>query len=143
MAKSFYNYEHSSNLFSIDVEVLLEGEIKGLPFKGFADIIGKDYVADLKSCNDASPEKFSRDAYNLQYHLQAAIYLELTGKDRYYVIAVESSAPFNVAVYEMDFEMITSGRKMLYELIEKFKNWDGLPETYSQKIELLSLPRWA
>jgi len=28
-------------------------------------------------------------------------------------------------------------------LIEKFKEWDGMPETYSQKIELLTLPAWA
>ena len=143
MAKAFYDYEHSSYLISTDVEVLLEGEIKGLPFKGYADIVGMDYIADVKTCQDASPEKFARDAYNLQYHLQAAIYCELTGKDRYYIIAVESSAPYNVAVYEMDFEMITAGKKLLYDLIEKFKDWDGLPETYSQKIELLSLPRWA
>lgn len=143
MSGSFYGYEHSRTIITEDVEVFLEGEIQGLPFRGYADIIGDDYVADLKSCQDASPEKFARDAYNMNYHLQAAIYCELTGKDRYYMIAVESSAPFNIAVYEMEFQMITAGRKLLYELIEKFKNWDGMPETYSQKIELLTLPNWA
>jgi exodeoxyribonuclease VIII len=143
MAKAFYNYEHSSSLLSMDVEQHIEGKIQGIDFRGYADIVGDNYIADLKSCQDASPDKFIRDAFNMDYHLQAAIYLELTGKERYYIIAVESSAPYNVAVYEMSFEMITAGRKKLYELIEKFKEWDGMPETYSTKIELLTLPAWA
>ena len=143
MSSAFYSYEHSRAIITDDVEIFLEGEIQGLAFRGYADIIGSDYVADLKSCQDASPEKFARDAYNMNYHLQAAIYCELTGKDRYYMIAVESSAPYNIAVYEMDFEMISRGKVLLYELIEKFKQWDGMPETYSTKIELLTLPAWA
>ncbi len=143
MSEGFYGYEHSASLITNEVEEHIKGKIEGLEFHGYADIVGDYFIADLKSCQDASPDKFMRDAFNYDYDLQAAIYLELTKKDRYYVIPIESSAPYNVAVYEMSQEMIEAGRKKLFQLIEKFKEWDGMPETYSQKIELLTLPAWA
>jgi hypothetical protein len=37
-------------------------------------------AVDIKTTTDASPEGFRRQASNFDYHLQAAIYTQLTGR---------------------------------------------------------------
>ncbi len=119
------------------------GEIAGMRFRAFADILSPNFVADLKSCQDASPEGFMRAAFNQDYHLQAAIYRELFGCPRFFWIAAESSSPWNVQIYEQSEEAALLSRDRLYRLIERFKDWDGQPEGYSSRILHLDLPRWA
>lgn len=123
-------------------QVELTGEIGGIQFRGFADAIG-DAVIDLKTTVNASPDFFQRQSYNLKYHLQAAIYLELSGKSDYFIIAVEKDEPFNCQVYALSNDLIQAGRELLYDGIEKFKRWNGEPEGYTPHVELLDLPRWA
>lgn len=119
------------------------GEIAGMRFRAFADILSSNFVADLKSCQDASPEGFMRAAFNQDYHLQAAIYRELFGCPRFFWIAAESSSPWNVQIYEQSEDAALLSRDRLYRLIERFKDWDGQPEGYSSRILHLDLPRWA
>jgi len=125
-----------------EFEYEVKGEINGFPFLGYADILSKNYIYDLKTCQDASPNKFQRDAASLQYHLQGAIYRELLGLP-FRWIAVETSDPFNVQVYEQDEESYKRERDRLYQLVESFKEWDGEPREYSDKVLTLTLPPWA
>lgn len=125
-----------------DRQVELTGKIGGITFRGFADAIG-DAVIELKTTKDASPNFFMRQAYNLKYHLQTAIYLELSGKSDYFIIAVEKDAPYNCQVYALSKDLIQAGRELLYDGIEKIKQWNGQPEGYSPHVQLLDLPRWA
>jgi exodeoxyribonuclease VIII len=123
-------------------QVELTGEIARIPFRGFADAIG-DAVIDLKTTVNSSPDFFQRQSYNLQYHLQAAVYLELTGKSDYFIIAVEKEAPYNCQVYALSKDAIQAGRELMYYGIQKFKEWNGEPEGYSANVEILDLPKWA
>jgi hypothetical protein len=77
------------------------------------------------------------------YHLQAAVYCELTGYNDFYIVAVENKAPYNVQVYRLDLEAISEGKKLLNSLIDNFLIWDGQPQGYSDKVEILELPKWA
>ena len=122
----------------------VHGEINGVLFKGIIDIEGGSYIADLKTCRDASPVQFSKDADSFGYHLQAAIYTHLTGKE-FYWIAVESEAPFNCAVYWQDDEDREKATEYLYHLIQKFKDWDGEPHRhpYGEEVIRLNLPPWS
>ena len=123
-------------------EVPVDGELYGFPFKGVADAIGGGVVIDLKTCQDASPDGFRRAASNFDYHLQAAIYTMLTDSNRFYWIAVETAAPFNVAVYQPTPESLDAADAYLRQLIERFNEWDGEPVGYGENIYELDLPPW-
>ena len=124
-------------------EVEKFGVIHGERFKAIADMVGDTWVADLKTCADASPEGFMRAAHNLDYHLQAAIYRAVFGVSDFYWIAAETSAPFNVQVYKQSEEAKLFSDRKLYNLVQAYQRWDGNPQGYSSQILALDLPRWA
>lgn len=107
-------------------------------------------VADLKTTKDASPRGFKQSVANFAYHKQAAWYLhgleQATGKrpDQFIFICVESTAPYAVAVYAADAEMIERGHDQAMRDLAKLavcKAADHWP-SYSEQIETLSLPAW-
>lgn len=122
-------------------EVPVEGDIEGVQFKGVVDALGDRYAVDIKTTSDASPEAFRRQASQLDYHLQAAIYTQLTGKT-FKWIAVESAPPYNVAVYEPTIDSMDAADAYLRNLIADFIVWDGQPVGYGENIYELDLPPW-
>jgi hypothetical protein len=123
-------------------EQTIADELYGIPFKGIADAIGGGAVIDLKTCQDASPDGFRRSASNFDYHLQAAIYTMLTDSNRFYWIAVEAAAPYNVAVYKPTHDSLAAAKEYLSQLVERFRKWDGEPVGYGENIYELDLPPW-
>lgn len=115
----------------------------GMPFKGIADAVGQNFVVDLKTTLDASPEGFMKTAYNMGYHEQAAAYKALFAKSRFYWIAVEKNNPFNVAVYLQSERAGNLGWERLKTGIELFKAWDGTAGSYSNEVTTLEMPSWA
>lgn len=88
----------------------------GLLMKGRIDLFNVDsqkrgVIADIKTCDDASPGEFARSVRKWQYHRQAAYYMDLTKAVSFFFIAVEKSAPHAVAVYELDDRAIEAGRE--------------------------------
>jgi hypothetical protein len=109
-----------------------------------------DCIADLKTCQDASPEGFGRAAANFGYVLSAAHYLDgyqvLTGRRvPFYVIAVEVAPPHLVAVYEFPPDWLADAAhrvahaRQIYAECESSGDWPG----YSPAITTLPRPRWA
>ena len=106
-----------------------------IPYKGYVDMIGKDFIADIKTCADAG-DRFARDLKYNDYKMQAAMYLTGNGSTHknYYIIAIEKSSPFNVQVYQLSDDLLESGYKKYRYLNEKYKNWNGKPGSYSNEI---------
>ena len=107
-------------------------------------------VVDLKTTKDASLRGFKQSVANFRYHVQAGWYLhgleQATGKrpDQFIFICVESTAPYAVAVYAADAEMIERGHDEAMRDLAKLavcKAADHWP-SYSEQIEPLSLPGW-
>ena len=108
-------------------------------------------LTDLKTCQDASQDAFSRDSARYGYDVQAAYYLtgasRATGDDYqdFLFVCVEKEPPFCVAVYRADSEMVNAGRQKIRPLIELYNQclnsnqWPGYPD----QVVDLSLPRWA
>lgn len=109
-------------------------------------------LVDVKTtAKGASADAFSRTIHNFGYHFQAAYYLRgvslVTGEqyDDFIFIAVETEAPYLVAVYQLDREVISLAWEKieylldLYALCKRTNNWPG----YSEIIETITLPRWA
>lgn len=109
-------------------------------------------VADVKTCRDASPDGFGRDAANLFYHAQAGHYTSggqhLIGDpaiDSFVFIAAESEPPHAVACYRVDDASMAAGMHHAdiaysrYQEAARTGKWGF----YADTIETLALPRWA
>ena len=105
---------------------------------------------DLKTTADATPEGFAKSVASYGYHRQQAFYSEAIkqtyGEEfRFLFAVVETSEPFNAAVYELDAASVDAGRQeinlLLDELERRTRDNDWTPE-YSKGIVPLTLPRW-
>lgn len=103
-------------------------------------------VVDLKTTTDASPAAFARSVATFRYHVQASHYLAgLHGAERFVFIAVEKTAPYAVAVYELDAAAMAAGdelRQRDMRIIADCRattDWPG----YGDDCQALSLPSWA
>ena len=110
-------------------ELELNWKHKEVNFKGFADILttyeGKQCVVDIKTTTDAG-KRFERDLYYNDYKMQLAMYQDQFGKYcEAYIIAIETTTPFNVQVYKLDDSLLFKGWMDYDYLTEKFKEWDG------------------
>lgn len=107
-------------------------------------------IIDLKTTEDASPAGFRKSIANWRYHVQAAWYLngieQATGTrpNQFIFICVEKKAPFAVAVYAADAEMIQIGNEAAARDLDVLATckaagaWPG----YSDQIETINLPSW-
>jgi len=113
-------------------------------------LTNKGVVVDYKTTLDASPAGFAKSVVNFGYHRQAALYLDvarLAGIEvgKFLFICVEKSAPYLVAVYELEESAIELGRKLNNKALSDYSialdrgEWKG----YSDNIEILKLPAWA
>jgi hypothetical protein len=140
---------------AICVEKHLKWEMDGVKFHGYADIIGSDYIADLK-ITDNEPKKIQRWVMDNLYHMQLAMYSEAVfpGRDMTnYLITVDPNSPRGVVVYELSREMMEDGLKQAQLEITMFKiwykDWDGesTPRSYDfyereNEPMILELPNW-
>lgn len=109
-------------------------------------------IVDIKTCNDASADGFSRTIATLGYDVQAAFYQDgikaLTGRTvPFYFIAVEKEPPYAVACYEASAAMIEVGRDKYRGALQLLK-WcqtEGRWPSYQPngEVETINLPRWA
>lgn len=108
------------------------------------------YIADLKTCQDASPEGFSKAIYQFGYHISAALYLDganQVGKEitDFIFICVETSAPYLTAIYSLSEEAIEIGRRDYREALRQLKQcikadrWAGYNDDEPTEI---TLPQW-
>ena len=110
-----------------------------------------DLIVDLKTCDDASFDKFNETAYKFKYHWQKRWYLEginaLTEKIFDFIfVAIEKEEPYGINVYtkfgaflEQDAIYNINRCKQIYSNCLKSDNW---PVYEEQEYDLLG-PKWA
>lgn len=151
-ANSFTKHEPAIKLFSerIEVEKKIRFDFMGLPFVGYIDAIGFNFIFDIKMVQSSQGAIFQREAYNRMLHLQAAIY-SITNIDKdFYFVACEKQSPYNVNVFKADAEFIEKGISELTRLCDGFTRCLDLKQ-FTQGYEFwqdedictLSLPKWA
>jgi len=95
-----------------------------MPMRGIIDGIAPDFMLDIKTCMDANPYKFQRDAWNMNYHRQAAIYLDSDHSILdFYFIAIEKDAPYGVSVHKVTNSMLDKGREIYLDQLIEYKAW--------------------
>jgi hypothetical protein len=124
----------------------------GVKCYGTPDLIvpGLGIIADVKSCRDASEHGFGRAIAQMDYHIQAAYYLDgwrASGGAlcEWLWLAVEVEPPYLCAVYAASDAMLDAGRTQYRRDLTRWREcveadrWPGYPE----QIKTLDLPRWA
>jgi hypothetical protein len=129
-------------------------EMSGLECKARVDSVvefgDKLLALDLKTTNDASPAGFAKSLANYGYAAQDAFYtdgFEAIGRPLhlFLFVAVEKTAPYLCAVYQVDGPSRAKGRATNREALRAYRDaleedrWPG----YSEDIETISLPKWA
>jgi hypothetical protein len=97
----------------------------GRASRGTVDVLGSDYIAELKTTRCAEPERFRRDAIFRAYHAQLAWYWDgviASGRGTVtsaYIIAVESATPYPVTVMRLTDRAIDQGRRLCRLWLER------------------------
>lgn len=154
MARSVLEHPPAVRWLTGDKEVSAWGKdpVTGVLRRARFDCLGPDFIGDLKSTRDASPEAFTRDVVNFRYQMQAAWYLDLAeslGHPAlgFAFVAVEKKPPYFPAVYELDEEALDLGRALNRHALDKYAvcretgSWPGY--SGDQPWRTLSLPAYA
>ena len=118
--------------------------------KARLDWLCGDVFVDLKSTRDAEPRAFGRTFERLAYHGQFAFYrrgLIACGHRPadVYAIAVESEAPHDVMVYQVDEDVLAAGDLLVHDYLHRVRQcrsnrrWPGR----DQGVQSLEFPAWA
>ena len=118
----------------------------------------KHLIVDLKTCQDASVDGFTRNAAEYDMHIQAAFYADLLSKIEgegreftFIFIAQEKKAPYAFNIFEASQQFISQGRYEYEHLLQLYKyctdnnKWPGYQVFCQNKygINELKLPPWA
>lgn len=120
------------------------------------DYVSKYGIVDLKTCQDASPEAFGRDAAKLKYLIQAALYTDVVNAFRggdelpFFFLAQEKTAPYVPQMYRVPSFLIEAGRAQYQDVLRAlftaqttdiWSAYEGLEA--NDGIRDLAFPIWA
>lgn len=128
-------------------------KVKGLDIacKMRCDLLTMDgkVIVDLKTTQDSEQEAFSKKFFSLGYWMQAAHYIATARAaglpvERFIFIAVESSPPFSVALYELDDKSLQKAFQIRQRLLETLADCiaSGKYPSHSKGISRLTMPNW-
>lgn len=109
-------------------------------------------IVDGKTTEDASADGFPRSAWNYEYHLQAAFYVDgfqqvvgTKAPPAFLFLCQEKARPYATAVYSASDDLLQYGRKLYRAALdvlaqcERTNQWPGYPTTVAPMV----LPAWA
>lgn len=144
------NYAAMQLLEGTRREETIRWTIDGIACKARLDAVGPFLLIDVKTIREL--ERFERDAARLLYHGQFAWYLDgaiaahvLQPDAQVYAIVVETSEPYDCAVYRVGPHVLDEGRALYSSLLDRWREcqaaniWPG----QASGIQDLVLPRWA
>lgn len=131
-------------------------EIDGMGVRVRPDYVSRFGIVDLKTCQDASPEAFGRDAAKMRYLIQAALYTDVVAAFRdgdvlpFFFLAQEKTAPYIPQMYRVPSYLIEAGRAQYEDVLKQlftaqttdvWTGYEGLEE--NDGIRDLQFPVWA
>lgn len=147
MADAVLNAEHAKEWMIGVTQQTLMFEYVGLHCRCTPDIRGDGFVTELKTCRDASDYRFPWQARSMGYPVQLwmqKIGCELNGYPikRQMIVAVESTRPCPVTVFELTERSQDKAAKQLMLWAERLKVCEasGMFPPYSQAIVPLDEP---
>lgn len=158
MAAAVHNYTDIEPLLNhpsakAELSIMANEEVNGLQIacKMRCDLLTEDgkTIVDLKTCEDASPEGFSKSFMSLGYWMQAAHYIAVARRaglpvERFVFVAVEKHLPYSVCLYELDADSLSKAFSIRQRLLETLANCIATGEypSYSRGTHRLTMPHW-
>tara|TARA_B100001057_G_scaffold143322_1_gene143024 strand:+ start:7417 stop:8169 length:753 start_codon:yes stop_codon:yes gene_type:complete len=102
-------------------EVPAVKEICGEVWKGKADIVGKDFLYDLKTTSSISDFKWNSRKYN--YDSQAFIYQSLFGKPMMFLVIDKTS--LMMGAFTVSDESLERGKRKVEKAVEVYRTFFG------------------
>tara|TARA_R100000654_G_scaffold34171_1_gene59601 strand:+ start:6085 stop:6852 length:768 start_codon:yes stop_codon:yes gene_type:complete len=101
-----------------------------IPHRGIIDGIGDWFMLDLKTTAKVDYQSLQRTIYDFKYYMQAAIYQRAATimgyeHEAYFIVAVETAAPYHVQVIELEPQYIARGHLEWEKLLTQWKLWEG------------------
>lgn len=133
-----------------EVTMVWNDKETGRLMKGRVDkILNNHAICDLKTTRDCRSRKFSAQSYQLGYHIKMAIYWSgyhtITGHmPAMKLLAIESKAPYESAVFRVTPDVILQGAEEKAELLETLANCEtanAWPAEHDVETDL-TLPTW-
>jgi hypothetical protein len=124
-------------------ETALTWKYGGVECKCMFDGIWGTTLGDPKSTKDASPAGFGQEIRRYSYHGQIAFYLEGAQRNGLclsggMLIAVEKTAPYGAAAYDLSGTYLDQGRKLVEDALEVWA--DGKTAIYGRST--MDPPDW-
>lgn len=157
VAEAVHNHPEASRLLAaaVEREVSMYAEHPtGAPVRGRLDLLGPDFIADVKTCRDADPKRYDRVIDGLMYHVSAANYIDIARAngltvDEFLFICVETEptlgGEYRVSVLELHEDAIDKGRDLMADACERWLangRVIDLPD-YGDGRHVVDLPPWA
>lgn len=138
-----------------DTEVSVFADVDGVPVRARFDFLPdrsdkRTVAVDLKTCMDASKRGFESSVAKYEYAVQRAWYVDayetVTGEHdtEMIFVAVEKTAPYLVAVYQLPVTWAERGHEMSIKARKSWAEctaageWPGYPE----QVQVLDEPLW-
>lgn len=96
-------------------------ELEGLMWKGKTDILGGEFLFDIKTTSDI--EKFRWSAYNYNYDSQAFIYGQIFGKPMVFLVICKKTGM--LGKFYTSPEFLESGEKKVKRAVEVYNRFFG------------------
>lgn len=133
-------------------EATLFGVIDGIDFKARLDLLGGEYLADLKGTNSVNPRLFGSTAARLRYPERMSVYRELARQngckiDEAWIIAVQTAKPFDCVVFALREPVLDEAFERVLRITKKYKRslatgvWPGVDDG-AEYLEI-HLPNWS
>jgi hypothetical protein len=104
-----------------EFEVPAVQEIMGMMWKGKADIVGKEFLIDLKTTGNIKDFKYSARKYN--YDSQAFLYQQFFNKPM--VFYVVDKTTFELGIYHPSQTFLMNGKEKVEKAIEVYNKFYG------------------
>ena len=119
LADAFLRNEKALKLIQdSEFEVPVVGEVMGMPFRGKADILGKNRIVDLKTTTDLK-SSFKYSAQKYSYDVQCYLYCTLFDLpyDAFTFIAIDKKS-LDIGIYHCSEEFYLKGKEKVAEAIK-------------------------
>lgn len=125
----------------------------GIDCKARIDLYTHAAIFDLKTTASVREHDFSRQIYNMKYHMQAAFYVDVMAEFGnagmpFIFIAIEKEPPYDARIYLLDDDSIKVGREAYKLALSQFKHYQLMKKTepnLNDKIGIsnISIPDWS
>jgi len=105
-----------------EFEVPVIGDVMGFPFRGKADVLGKNRIVDLKSTSDIRAFPYSARKYG--YSVQCYLYAQLFGIDyKDFVFLAMDKKSLDIGIYYCSEEFYFDGEQKVEKALEVYDTY--------------------